>query len=130
MEKEVKISCNGLIVRLRDGCIISWDGTSIWHYTLIRIDPKNDPMLLEFLNVECIQWAVTFFPFTSSTHLPLWSRWKKFAITNILKRWVMQWDQEIVIDLHMSNIQRKSSIGDMLFVMGYNKLLTLKTNFH
>jgi len=38
---EVKKTRSGLIVRLRDGCIISWDGASIQHCTSIRIDPKN-----------------------------------------------------------------------------------------
>jgi len=38
---EVKKTRSGLIVRLRDGCVISWDGTSIRHCTSIRMDPKN-----------------------------------------------------------------------------------------
>jgi len=38
---EVNKTRSGLIVRIRDGCVISWDGTSIRHCTSLRMDPKN-----------------------------------------------------------------------------------------
>jgi len=30
----------GLVVKLKDDCVISWDGTNIHHCTSMRIDPK------------------------------------------------------------------------------------------
>jgi len=38
---EVKTTHSHLLVRLRDGCVISWDGASIQHCTSIHIHPKN-----------------------------------------------------------------------------------------
>jgi len=31
----------GLVIKLKDGCVISWDGTNIWHCISMRIDPKT-----------------------------------------------------------------------------------------
>jgi len=31
----------GLVIKLKDGCVISWDGTNICHCTSMRIDPKT-----------------------------------------------------------------------------------------
>jgi len=31
---------NGLVIKLKDRCVISWDGTSICHCTSMRIDSK------------------------------------------------------------------------------------------
>ena len=35
------VSQNGLLVKIKDGCIISWDGSSLHHCTSIRMDPSN-----------------------------------------------------------------------------------------
>jgi len=47
-------ACNGLLVKLKDGCIISWDGCSLCHCTSIWMDPHNpgnyfkpDPTVLD-----------------------------------------------------------------------------------
>ncbi len=31
----------GLVIKLKDGCVISWDGTNIHHCTSMRIYPNN-----------------------------------------------------------------------------------------
>jgi len=35
------VAWKSLLIKLKDGCIILWDGTNICHCTSWRIDPKN-----------------------------------------------------------------------------------------
>jgi len=47
VEDSKGISQNGLLVKIKDSCIISWDGNSLRHCTSIRTDPSNQDTLVK-----------------------------------------------------------------------------------
>ena len=68
---EVKKTQSGLIVRIRDGCVISWDGTSIRHCMSIRMDPKNPERPFGCPKYGYVPLKSDFFHFTMLIHLQL-----------------------------------------------------------